>query len=103
MCWFFVRVSETGNFTSAAEKITDFTFRCRKMPSARLGKPCQYPFVSPDHTAVCVSMEEGERFYLHAKRILSEVDDAENALYKGRLKPSGTLRVAVPWFLAAIM
>ena len=40
--------------------------------------------------------EEGERFYLHAKRILSEVDDAENALYEGRQKPSGTLRVAVP-------
>ncbi|WP_025153189.1 LysR family transcriptional regulator [Morganella morganii] len=44
--------------------------------------------------------EEGERFFLHAKRILSGVDDAENALYDDFPVHCGLLS---PWSLAAIM
>ena len=90
----FVRVSETGNFTSAAEKLQisrSAAGKCLQRLENRVSTRLLHRT-----TRRLRLTEEGECFYLHAKRILSEVDDAENALYEGRQKPSGTLRVAVP-------
>lgn len=90
----FVRVSETGNFTSAAEKLQisrSAAGKCLQRLENRVSTRLLHRT-----TRRLRLTEEGERFYQHAKRILSEVDDAENALYEGRQKPSGTLRVAVP-------
>ncbi|EGT3608181.1 LysR family transcriptional regulator [Morganella morganii] len=90
----FVWVSETGNFTSAAEKLQisrSAAGKCLQRLENRVSTRLLHRT-----TRRLRLTEEGERFYLHAKRILSEVDDAENALYEGRQKPSGTLRIAVP-------
>lgn len=78
----FVRVSETGNFTSAAEKLQisrSAAGKCLQRLENRVSTRLLHRT-----TRRLRLTEEGERFYLHAKRILSEVDDAENALYEGR-------------------
>lgn len=90
----FVRVSETGNFTSAAEKLQISRSAAGKCIQ-RLENRVSTRLLHRTTRQIRLS-EEGERFYLHAKRILSEVDDAENALYEGQQTPSGTLRIDLP-------
>lgn len=90
----FVRVSETGNFTSAAEKLQISRSAAGKCIQ-RLENRVSTRLLHRTTRKIRLS-EEGERFYLHAKRILSEVDDAENALYEGQQTPSGTLRIDLP-------
>ncbi|PWC35940.1 LysR family transcriptional regulator [Azospirillum sp. TSO35-2] len=40
--------------------------------------------------------EEGQRLYERAQRILAEIDEAEEALTRGRAEPQGILRIGAP-------
>ncbi|WP_333991734.1 LysR family transcriptional regulator [Pseudomonas sp. S3(2024)] len=93
----FVRAVETGSFSAAGRDLG-------------LGQPSVSRYVAAleDHlqtrllhrsTRKLMLTPEGERYYADARRILDSVEQSESSL-RGKVAPSGLLRVACPTALA---
>ncbi|CAN7752596.1 LysR family transcriptional regulator [Ensifer adhaerens] len=90
----FVRVADDQSFTLAAERLGLSRSAVGKCV-ARLEDNMATRLIHRTTRSVSLT-EEGQLFYEHAIRILSEVDDAEFALAQRHQAPRGRLRIDVP-------
>ncbi|KSV78580.1 hypothetical protein N182_20610 [Sinorhizobium sp. GL2] len=90
----FVRVADDQSFTLAAERLGLFRSAVGKCV-ARLEDNMATRLIHRTTRSVSLT-EEGQLFYEHAIRILSEVGDAEFALAQRHQAPRGRLRIDVP-------
>ncbi|CAI0718423.1 D-malate degradation protein R [Serratia entomophila] len=90
----FVRVADACSFTLAAEKLgisRSLAGKCLNRLEERLATRLLH------RTTRSVRLtEDGQVFYEHALRILSEVDEAETAINTRRRTPRGRLRLDLP-------
>ncbi|MGB5166563.1 MAG: LysR family transcriptional regulator, partial [Woeseiaceae bacterium] len=90
----FVAVVEAGTFTAAADRLDTAKSAVSRRVSAleeRLGVQ-----LLRRTTRVLNLTETGRAFYEHAKRILSDLEEAEAAVQQEHGELRGTLRVALP-------
>ncbi|MFE0839530.1 LysR family transcriptional regulator [Achromobacter insolitus] len=90
----FVRVADTQSFTAAAEKLGLSRSAIGKC-IARLEQGLGARLLHRSTRSVSLS-DEGRVFYDHAQRILSEVDNATDAMASRKLAPRGRLRIDLP-------
>ncbi len=89
----YVRVVETGSFSAVARELGTSQPQVSKQVAAleaRLGVR-----LIRRSTRKLSMTEEGERFYVEARRIVQEVSEVESQL-QGAGQPQGTLRIACP-------
>ena len=90
----FVRVVEAGSFTAVAvEQNTTQPTISRQM--AALEEHLGARLLARTTRALTLT-DDGRAFYEHALRALEAVREAENAVGRRQVKPTGTLRLAVP-------
>lgn len=90
----FVRVVERGSFTAAARDLGRSTSQVSRQVSAleeRLGARLLHR-----STRAVSPTEAGEAFYSRCARLLSDLDEAEEAVAHLQAAPRGTLRLSVP-------
>lgn len=90
----FVAVVDAGTFTAAADRLDTAKSAVSRRVSAleeRLGVQ-----LLRRTTRVLNLTETGQAFYEHAKRILSDLEEAEAAVQQEHGELRGTLRVALP-------
>lgn len=90
----FVRVADTQSFTAAAEKL-DLSRSAIGKCIARLELGLGARLLHRSTRSVSLS-DEGRVFYEHAQRILSEVDNATDAMASRKQAPRGRLRIDLP-------
>ena len=90
----FVRVADTQSFTAAAEKLGLSRSAIGKC-IARLELGLGARLLHRSTRSVSLS-DEGRVFYEHAQRILSEVDNATDAMASRKQAPRGRLRIDLP-------
>lgn len=95
----FVRVIETGSFSAVAHELGTSQPRISKQIAAleaQLGVR-----LLRRSTRKLSMTEEGERLYVEARRIVSEVSEVESQLKRAG-EPQGTLRIACPPVFAGL-
>ncbi|CAB5517212.1 HTH-type transcriptional regulator DmlR [Achromobacter anxifer] len=90
----FVRVADTQSFTAAAEKLGLSRSAMGKC-IARLEQGLGARLLHRSTRSVSLS-DEGRVFYEYAQRILSEVDNATDAMASRKQAPRGRLRIDLP-------
>ncbi|HYS67847.1 MAG TPA: LysR family transcriptional regulator [Paraburkholderia sp.] len=90
----FVATADAHNFTAAAKRLTlSKQFVSRRVMALEEALGVQLLIRNTRKLAVT---ELGQEFYERAKRILGEVEDAEQAMSLRRAGPRGLLRVSAP-------
>lgn len=90
----FVRVADAHSFTTAAEKL-GMTRSAIGKCIARLEQGLGVRLLNRSTRSVSMS-DDGQLFYEHAQRILSEVDNATDAMASRQTAPRGRLRIDLP-------
>ncbi|MFF7399161.1 LysR family transcriptional regulator [Achromobacter sp. NPDC008082] len=90
----FVRVADAQSFTAAAEKLSLSRSAIGKC-IARLEQSLGVRLFHRSTRSVSLS-DDGRLFYEHAQRILSEVDNATDAMASRQQAPRGRLRIDLP-------
>ncbi|MEN4922271.1 LysR family transcriptional regulator [Achromobacter spanius] len=90
----FVRVADAQSFTVAAERLGLSRSAIGKC-IARLEQALGARLLHRSTRSVTLS-DEGRLFYEHARRILSEVDNATDAMASRKQAPRGRLRIDLP-------
>ncbi|MGE8641832.1 MAG: LysR family transcriptional regulator, partial [Achromobacter sp.] len=90
----FVRVADAQSFTAAAEKLGLSRSAVGKS-IARLEQSLGARLMHRSTRSVSLS-DDGRIFYDHAQRILSEVDNATDAMASRKQAPRGRLRIDLP-------
>ena len=96
----FVRVVETGSFTAVAmEQNSSQPTISRQIAALEAHLGARLLARSTRHLSVT---DEGRGFLEHARRALDAVSEAEAAVGRRRVRPSGLLRLAVPVVLGRL-
>lgn len=90
----FIRVADARSFTTAAEKL-GMTRSAIGKCIARLEQGLGVRLLNRSTRSVSLS-DDGQLFYEHAQRILSEVDNATDAMASRQQAPRGRLRIDLP-------
>ncbi|CAB3693997.1 LysR family transcriptional regulator [Paraburkholderia rhynchosiae] len=90
----FVATVDAHNFTAAARRLS-FSKQLVSRRVMALEEALGVPLLIRNTRKLAVT-ELGQEFYERAKRILSEVEDAEQAMSLRRAGPRGLLRVSAP-------
>jgi LysR family transcriptional regulator, regulator for bpeEF and oprC len=97
----FVRVAEAKSFVRAAEGLglsTSGLAKAVRLLEDRLGVKLLH------RTTRKVSLsDDGQAFYLRAKRMLIDFEEAQSALSQGAAEPQGNLRIDVPIALGRLV
>lgn len=90
----FVRIVDSGSLTGASEKlVTSLSSVVRTL--AQLEKSLGVRLLNRTTRRISLT-EEGRQYLERCRRILAEVDDAEQALSAKEQEPSGVLKVTAP-------
>ena len=90
----FVRIAAAGSL-SAASREMGLALSVVSKRLASLERRAEVRLIARSTRSLALT-EEGQRLFERAQRILSEVDEAEAALRRGRVEPEGVLRVSAP-------
>ncbi|WP_321804083.1 LysR family transcriptional regulator [Burkholderia sp. BCC1993] len=90
----FVRVAESGSFTTAALSL-DFTIAHASRAISDLERRLRVRLLNRTTRRVALT-EAGERYFQHCLQILAHVDQAEAEVGMAHARPSGKLRVRAP-------
>jgi DNA-binding transcriptional LysR family regulator len=90
----FVRIVEQGSLTTASEAL-DTSLSSVVRTLARLERSLGVRLLNRTTRRISLT-EEGRDYLERCRRILAEVEDAEQALSAGERDPSGVLRVTAP-------
>jgi LysR family transcriptional activator of dmlA len=97
----FVRIAAAGSL-SAASREMGLALSVVSKRLASLERRAEVRLIARSTRSLALT-EEGQRLFERAQRILSEVDEAEAALRRGRVEPEGVLRVSAPHALSRPM
>jgi DNA-binding transcriptional LysR family regulator len=99
----FLAVVDTGSITAASEQL-DLTISAASRTLSRLEDKLQTTLLQRTTRRLKLT-EEGEAFLLHARAIVSSVDEAEEQMAARRMRPVGRLRVdaATPFMLHVLV
>jgi DNA-binding transcriptional LysR family regulator len=90
----FVRVAESGSFTSAAAQLNVSVSAVAKAV-ARLEEDLGAQLLARSTRRLALN-DEGRDFYARCQQILNDIEDAEAAIRGAREAPRGRLRMALP-------
>jgi DNA-binding transcriptional LysR family regulator len=96
----FVRVAESGSFSSAASQLGVSVSAVAKTIS-RLEDELGTQLLARSTRRLALN-DDGREFYARAVQILNEVEDAEAALQRGTRTPKGRIRIALPVIFARL-
>ena len=96
----FVRVAESGSFSSAASQLGISVSAVAKTV-ARLEDDLGTRLLERSTRRVALN-DDGREYYTRAVQILNDLEDADSALRRGRRQPKGRIRIALPVLFARL-
>jgi DNA-binding transcriptional LysR family regulator len=96
----FVRVAESGSFSSAASQLGISVSAVTKT-IARLEDDLGTRLLERSTRKLALN-DDGREYYTRAVQILNDVEDADAALQRGRRQPKGRIRMALPVLFARL-
>jgi DNA-binding transcriptional LysR family regulator len=90
----FVRVAESGSFTSAAAQL-DVSVSAVAKAVARLEEDLGTQLLARSTRRLALN-DDGREFYARCQQILNDIEDAEASVKRAGETPKGRLRMAVP-------
>jgi DNA-binding transcriptional LysR family regulator len=96
----FVRVAESGSFSSAASQLGISVSAVAKTV-ARLEDDLGTRLLERSTRRLALN-DDGREYYARAVQILNDLEDADSALQRGRQQPKGRLRMALPVLFARL-
>lgn len=96
----FVRVAESGSFSSAASQLRISVSAVTKT-IARLEDDLGTRLLERSTRKLALN-DDGREYYTRAVQILNDLEDADAALQRGRRQPKGRIRMALPILFARL-
>jgi DNA-binding transcriptional LysR family regulator len=96
----FVRVAESGSFSSAASQLGISVSAVAKT-IARLEDDLGTRLLERSTRRLALN-DDGREYYARAVQILNDLEDADSALQRGRQQPKGRIRMALPVLFARL-